>query len=644
MRSSMDRVGRPTRLAAGILAAAVALLGGGLLAAPAWAVIYYVSPAGNDANTGLSPTAAWATIGKANSTLRAGDEVRIANGTYSQFPQPAVSGTSYANRITYVGNINSPQSVVINGSGTMSRSYVTIKGMRVSVSLGTSSYADSIAWCILPSGFNMLAPSKCVVTYCTIGNTTGQCLFYAEANGTGIAKEDTLTHNTMFLGNVDNTSVSAVFDMKAAWRCVLANNRITINLASNCDDHHARIIALMYECTFRDNRWDIIQNCAISGWGTLIIRDSTQRNLFLRDSTIVTGNGLAVRYLMSSSGTWWATCTNNRFEECYVHFKNTNGGTIEFQGGMISDTLSRCVFITRGPHANQLINWQSGQSVIDHCTFVGPSGNGVLYTDRGGQPNWTGTLKVTNNIFYATDASGGYGLYHRSLNAGVLQQNHNLFAYYGYNGSPGDRSIAWMPAGGATQSARPGTGTTWYQTYGNDGNSKYGSPRFADSTFANFNPTPLSGSLAIGMASDGGDVGAIPFGAGAPDVTAPGAVTTLAVDFITDQSAVLVWTAVGDDGMVGRAAAYDLRYSTSPINAANFNSATPVTVQPVPQPSGVPQSYVLFGLTPNTTYYVAMKVVDEAGNWSPISNVPSLLTAAADLLPPAAVQDLTSGF
>ena len=86
-------------------------------------------------------------------------------------------------------------------------------------------------------------------------------------------------------------------------------------------------------------------------------------------------------------------------------------------------------------------------------------------------------------------------------------------------------------------------------------------------------------------------------------------------------SVMLTWTAPGDDGMVGRAAAYSLRYSQAPITAANFNAATAVTGLPAPGPSGAIETFTVTGLVPNTTYYFAIKTRDEAFNWSLISNV-----------------------
>jgi hypothetical protein len=86
-------------------------------------------------------------------------------------------------------------------------------------------------------------------------------------------------------------------------------------------------------------------------------------------------------------------------------------------------------------------------------------------------------------------------------------------------------------------------------------------------------------------------------------------------------SVTLTWTAPGDDGMAGRATAYSLRYSTSPITAANFASATQVVGVPAPAMAGTSETFTVGGLLANTAYYFAIKARDEANNWSLISNV-----------------------
>ena len=99
-------------------------------------------------------------------------------------------------------------------------------------------------------------------------------------------------------------------------------------------------------------------------------------------------------------------------------------------------------------------------------------------------------------------------------------------------------------------------------------------------------------------------------------------------------SATLQWTAPGDDGAAGRARAYLLRYSTQPITGANFDRATMVVTAPPPGPAGSRESFTVHGLAPDTRYYFAIKAVDDAGNWSALSNVmtfQALATGAVDL-------------
>lgn len=91
-------------------------------------------------------------------------------------------------------------------------------------------------------------------------------------------------------------------------------------------------------------------------------------------------------------------------------------------------------------------------------------------------------------------------------------------------------------------------------------------------------------------------------------------------------SITLTWTTPGDDGMSGTASQFDLRYSTSPITASNFNQATRWQGTPAPGSSGSTQSVVVTGLQPNTNYWFAIKTADEVPNWSVISNVVSKST------------------
>jgi len=125
------------------------------------------------------------------------------------------------------------------------------------------------------------------------------------------------------------------------------------------------------------------------------------------------------------------------------------------------------------------------------------------------------------------------------------------------------------------------------------------------------------------------------------DVTAPAAISTLAVTSVGTTSLTLRWTSTGDDNTTGTAASYDIRYSTSSITAVNFASATAAGGEPAPQIAGTVQTFNLTGLTTGQVYYVAMKATDERGNVSLISNVVS--GTPADTVAPAAVRDLSLG-
>ncbi len=133
------------------------------------------------------------------------------------------------------------------------------------------------------------------------------------------------------------------------------------------------------------------------------------------------------------------------------------------------------------------------------------------------------------------------------------------------------------------------------------------------------------------------------YGALQNEVTAPAAITTLAAGSATSNSVVLTWTAPGDDGIVGTAASYDLRRSTSAITAVNFSTATVVTGAPAPAVAGTVQSATVTGLAASTSYYFAIKTADAKPNVSAISNVVTLTTSSPDITAPAAILNLSAG-
>lgn len=88
----------------------------------------------------------------------------------------------------------------------------------------------------------------------------------------------------------------------------------------------------------------------------------------------------------------------------------------------------------------------------------------------------------------------------------------------------------------------------------------------------------------------------------------------LSAGTVTDTQIAVQWTAVGDDGSLGTASAYDLRYSTTAITSeSDFNAATRATTS-APRAPGSAEQVLLSGLQPGTSYYIALKVTDSVGN------------------------------
>jgi hypothetical protein len=114
-----------------------------------------------------------------------------------------------------------------------------------------------------------------------------------------------------------------------------------------------------------------------------------------------------------------------------------------------------------------------------------------------------------------------------------------------------------------------------------------------------------------------------------PDSIPPADIADLAVQQSKLTSVILTWTATGASGNDGSASAYEIRYSTSPITAANFSTGTLVPSVPQPQISGSVENFEVKDLAASTLYYFAMRSRDFFGNWSGLSNV-----VATSTLPP----------
>lgn len=128
-----------------------------------------------------------------------------------------------------------------------------------------------------------------------------------------------------------------------------------------------------------------------------------------------------------------------------------------------------------------------------------------------------------------------------------------------------------------------------------------------------------------------------------PDTIPPATVTDLRIKAPSITTLAVVWTSPGDDATSGTAMRYDIRFSSAPITAANWDQATSLNDNevPAPKPGGQVETIVVEGLGPGTTYYFALKTADEVPNWSEVSNSAGE-TTLGEADPPAEVTDLSA--
>ncbi|MCX7940472.1 MAG: lamin tail domain-containing protein [Endomicrobia bacterium] len=106
----------------------------------------------------------------------------------------------------------------------------------------------------------------------------------------------------------------------------------------------------------------------------------------------------------------------------------------------------------------------------------------------------------------------------------------------------------------------------------------------------------------------------------------PAKITTLtgfASDTLDPAEVELSWISVGDDDYEGQASGYVIKYATYPFTESMWDSLNEYPQSWLPKPAGQLESYILLMPQPNTTYYFAIKVYDDAqptANYSVMSN------------------------
>lgn len=119
-----------------------------------------------------------------------------------------------------------------------------------------------------------------------------------------------------------------------------------------------------------------------------------------------------------------------------------------------------------------------------------------------------------------------------------------------------------------------------------------------------------------------------------PDLSRPGNITNLSATVVNDTVVDLSWTAVGDDGNVGIAAAYDIRKSTNVINTDNdCDGAVSIQNAIFGIASGTTINFRVSDLSEDTRYYFCVRAYDEVSNRSSWNGTVSARTRMGNKAP-----------
>lgn len=108
--------------------------------------------------------------------------------------------------------------------------------------------------------------------------------------------------------------------------------------------------------------------------------------------------------------------------------------------------------------------------------------------------------------------------------------------------------------------------------------------------------------------------------AAAWDQTPPAAIHDLTLRWRSAGAMLVCWTGTGDDAEHGHASAYEVRHAAATIDEAGWNQAS-IAPPPAYDPSLDRWTCRLEGLDPAAVTHVAVRAVDDAGNWSPLGPV-----------------------
>jgi hypothetical protein len=140
---------------------------------------YYVSPSGNDANSGLTSGDPWRTIQKAFDTAQPGDTINLADGSYLQNVVTKRNGavgspiTIRGSRLAVVKGNDSGRMIEINHDYITFENF-SIDGFRGGSATSSSNYSDKLIYAVGTTAGNGVTNVK--INNMSIKNALGECI------------------------------------------------------------------------------------------------------------------------------------------------------------------------------------------------------------------------------------------------------------------------------------------------------------------------------------------------------------------------------------------------------------------------------------------------------------------------------------
>src|SRR5262252_1648126 len=362
----------------------IAALVAALWVGQAGATDRYVSPSGS--GTACTPGSPCA-LSTANSSAQPGDNIRMADGTYSTEPVPSTGAATNTSPIRYFGNTANPSAVVVpsitdyHKPGVIWRA-ITVNGtVRLSDASGFNGVPTKwlrLDQCRIKGTLHIRNVSNSTIDSCTIDTLTNgqQNIIRIQPgdldNGLSIYEKfmdsDTLSNNTIKLtsgmasipGDNQTQWVFYMRDCVSAYGsgCPTADaGSVITNLVFDRNvidiycpqgnpteaDWRPWYISTGAGTVFRHNRWTIRYYTSNSGGTAWRLRDKTHNVTWDTDTLTVIGNNGVIQMSSQSGGAVQSDQHDNSWKNCFFDNQATGSSypPFNFQWGMVNVTLQR---------------------------------------------------------------------------------------------------------------------------------------------------------------------------------------------------------------------------------------------------------------------------------------------------------------